>query len=112
MSARCIWKTLALVSLVAAIGLGGCRQWQPAPGASPGEDLYRKNCVTCHGVNGGGADGPSLIAREHSPEEVASRVRSGGSGMRSFEGELNSEEIRQVSEYAASLSRSSENSGG
>lgn len=112
MIAQYKWKSLVLVCLAAAIGLGACRQWEPAPGASPGEDLYRKNCVTCHGVNGGGADGPSLIAREHSPEEIATKVRAGGSGMRSFDGELSADEIRQVSEYAASLSSPPEKSGG
>lgn len=95
-----------------AASLGGCRQWEPAPGASPGEDLYRKNCVTCHGINGGGADGPSLITREYSAGEIAAKVRSGGSRMRSFEGELSAEEIRQVSEYAASLSIAPKKSGG
>lgn len=76
-----------------------------------GEDLYRKNCVTCHGVNGGGADGPSLISREHSPEEVAAKVTSGGAGMRSFAGELNQDEIRLVADYAASLSKPNSQSG-
>lgn len=102
-----IAKTVGIVLVAMSVGqiLGACREWQPAPGATLGEDIYRKNCVTCHGVNGGGADGPSLISRELSPDEVASKVRAGGAGMRSFEGILTSEDIQLVSEYVASLSQ-------
>lgn len=96
--------TIATAAAILCLSLA-CRPWQPASGRNSSEELYRKNCVTCHGINGGGADGPSLIARPHTPEEVAARVRSGGNGMKSFQGALTDEEINQVSQYAASLSQ-------
>lgn len=92
------------LAVTALLTSGSCREWKPEPGATPAEDIYRQNCVTCHGVNGAGADGPSIIDRRHSPEEVAAKVRAGGPGMPVYQGRLSDAEITEVAEYAASLS--------
>lgn len=42
----------ALVALVALSSLTGCSEFMVQ--RSPGEKLYRKECSSCHGIDGGG----------------------------------------------------------
>ncbi len=84
---------------------GSCRVPPPARGATVGEDLYRANCAICHGVNGGGAEGPPIIDRSRTPSEIESIVRSGRGQMPSFAEKLSDEQIAAIAQYASDLSR-------
>lgn len=83
-----------------------CSVPPPGRGATTSEDLYRQNCALCHGINGGGAQGPPLIDRPRTPQEVAAQMRSGRGEMPSFADKLSAEEITAVAQYASDLSRS------
>ncbi|MER3395221.1 MAG: hypothetical protein C4318_09060 [Acidimicrobiia bacterium] len=81
-----------------------CSVPPPGRGNTRSEDIYRRNCVLCHGINGGGAQGPPLIDRPRSPHEVAAVLRSGRGEMPSFAEKLSPEEITAVAEYVSELS--------
>lgn len=97
---------MAIVAAVLALSAAvGCSVRKPPRTGTFGEDVYRQNCALCHGIDAGGADGPPLIDRQRSPEEVAAVVRSGGAKMPSFEGRLADSEITAVAEYVSRITR-------
>jgi polyvinyl alcohol dehydrogenase (cytochrome) len=75
----------------------------PAPGsASLGERLFRTSCASCHGLQGQGGAGPSLIGIEQRLElaDHLDTVRNGRyAGMPPFGETLTDEEIRAVVTY-------------
>ena len=106
----------AVVGLGALIGIGrlvGANKLPGEPQAKPtsldGRTLYvEANCAGCHGIDGAGTRGPSLVSgagAELSLEEVIARVTNGKrlAGMPKFEGFLSEQQIRAVSEYVVSL---------
>jgi mono/diheme cytochrome c family protein len=66
-----------------------------------GAELYRVTCSVCHGMDGKGGIGASLIgvAKRRSVEEHAETVRSGRRSMPAFAGSLSPEEIQAVVAY-------------
>jgi cytochrome c oxidase cbb3-type subunit III len=76
-----------------------------------GKVLYEATCSKCHGLDGGGGDGPSL---QGAPErlgdaEVGAIIRGGipGTGMNGF-GSLNVDETGQVVGYLRTLGRTAD----
>jgi len=71
-----------------------------------GKALYEANCSKCHGLDGGGSDGPSLqgVAQRIGDEAVGNIIRGGipGTGMNGF-GSLTVDETGQVVGYLRSL---------
>ena len=73
-------------------------------GAPNGAQLYRSNCSGCHGGDGGGGIGPQLRdgAVTSSFKDAASEVafvKTGGSGMPSFNSQLSDAEIQAVVDF-------------
>ncbi|QTM99556.1 c-type cytochrome [Sediminibacillus dalangtanensis] len=68
---------------------------------SNGQSVYENNCLSCHGEQGEGASGPNLQESEVAQEQsqVEDKVRNGGNGMPSFEGDLSDSEIADVAAY-------------
>jgi len=73
-----------------------------------GKVLYEATCSKCHGLDGGGGDGPSLLG---APErlgdaEVGAIIRGGipGTGMNGY-GSLNIDETGQIVGYLRTLGR-------
>jgi cytochrome c5 len=100
---RIVLTSLALLALVAVYA---CSIQRPPRVGSLGEDVYRQNCALCHGINGAGADGPSLIDRPRTAEEVEKIVREGRGRMPAFGNRLPESELTAVAEYVAGLSAS------
>src|SRR5579863_6111722 len=71
-----------------------------------GKNLYEATCSRCHGLDGGGSDGPSLQgAPERLGDEAMGNIIRGGipgTGMNGF-GSLNAEETGQVIGYLRTL---------
>jgi cytochrome c oxidase cbb3-type subunit 3 len=71
-----------------------------------GKNLYEATCSRCHGLDGGGSDGPSLQgAPERLGDEAMGNIIRGGipgTGMNGF-GSLNAEETGQVIGYIRTL---------
>jgi cytochrome c oxidase cbb3-type subunit III len=71
-----------------------------------GKNLYEATCSRCHGLDGGGSDGPSLQgAPERLGDEAMGNIIRGGipgTGMNGF-GSLNADETGQVIGYIRTL---------
>jgi polyvinyl alcohol dehydrogenase (cytochrome) len=85
---------------VIAYKLGG----EPPDDEEPppdGASIYSANCAACHGADGSGGAGPSLlgIGDAHSVEEITAVVTNGRGGMPAWREELTAEEIAAVVEY-------------
>jgi cytochrome c oxidase cbb3-type subunit 3 len=74
-----------------------------------GKKLYEATCSKCHGLDGGGGDGPALqgVPERLGDEATGDIIRAGipGTGMNGF-GSLNPNEIGQVLGYLKTLGRS------
>lgn len=80
---------------------------------SPGETVFKKNCVMCHGADGAGktkmglklgaADLTSNDIQSLSDEALAQTVRNGKGKMPSFDKTLSADEIESVVKYVRTL---------
>ncbi|MFW5965935.1 MAG: cbb3-type cytochrome c oxidase N-terminal domain-containing protein [Persicimonas sp.] len=74
-----------------------------------GEEVYKKECASCHASDGGGDVGPNLTDKHWihggSPADIYDTIASGVSdaGMPSWEGPLNGDELVAVAAYVRSL---------
>ncbi|HJR18926.1 MAG TPA: cytochrome c [Actinomycetota bacterium] len=112
--------------LIAAVGLGGLLlignlvganslpgEPQSKPTSTDGRTIFvQANCAGCHGIDGTGTRGPSLVsgaAATLTLDEIIARVNNGKrlAGMPKFEGFLTPEQIRAVAEYVVSLREAS-----
>ena len=74
----------------------------PAAGGPPsGEDVYRRNCASCHGETGGGGFGPSMVgvADRLALDDHVAVVRDGRGRMPAWGSSLDPEEIEAVVDY-------------
>jgi cytochrome c oxidase cbb3-type subunit III len=76
-----------------------------------GKTLYEATCSKCHGLDGGGSDGPNLqgVAERIGDEAIGNIIRGGipGTGMASF-GSLSVDEIGQIVGYLKTLGRTAD----
>jgi mono/diheme cytochrome c family protein len=80
---------------------------------SPGEPVFKKNCLMCHGADGtgktkmgqklGAADLTSNDIQSLSDEALAQTVRNGKGKMPAFDKTLSAEEITNVVQYVRTL---------
>ena len=80
---------------------------------SPGEPVFKKNCVMCHGADGtgktkmglklGAADLTSNDIQSLSDEAIAQTLRAGKGKMPAFDKLLTPEEIASVIQYVRTL---------
>lgn len=107
------------VGLAALIGIGkivGANKFpgetQPRQTSTDGEALFLANCAACHGINGAGARGPSLVSGPLgmlSEAELRAKIANGRrlGGMPKFEGVLTEEQIGIVARYVIDLREAS-----
>ncbi|MGH2786018.1 MAG: c-type cytochrome [Actinomycetota bacterium] len=102
---------LLIGNLVGANNLPG--EPQSKPTSTDGRTIFvQANCAGCHGLDGRGSRGPSLVsggAASLTLDEIVARVNNGKrlAGMPKFEGFLTPEQIRAVAEYVVSLREAS-----
>lgn len=67
------------------------------------EALYKKSCLSCHGVNLQGVVGPNLqkIGAELSKGQIMTKIQNGGGGMPPFQKRLDAKEIDVLAEWLA-----------
>ena len=100
-------KGLALA--LAVLALAGCGGGDGGGGgggdtSSAGEQVFSKNCASCHtlaAANATGTTGPNLDELQPNEERVERQVRNGGNSMPAFEGRLSDDEIFAVSKFVA-----------
>ena len=99
-----LFLTLSVMALAVA-----CQKFEPAQGSTPAEAVYNRNCIVCHGKNGGGADGPSLLDRDLTHARIEQQVRTGSTGssgvMPPFAGRLSADDIKLAADWVAELRR-------
>ena len=80
---------------------------------NPGEAVFKKNCVMCHGADGtaktkmgqklGAADLSSNDIQSLSDDAIAQTVRNGKGKMPAFGKTLSDDEVNQVVQYVRTL---------
>jgi mono/diheme cytochrome c family protein len=75
--------------------------------AAAGKDVFASaGCATCHTLADAGASGavgPNLDDLKPDQATVEAKVRTGGGGMPSFEGQLSDDDIANVAAYVSSV---------
>jgi mono/diheme cytochrome c family protein len=104
----------ALIGAGCAVGANVCPFAKGAPFTSTdGAQIFAHSCAGCHGVNGEGGRGPSLIAGEGGAltyDELVNKISHGRPfyGMPAFKlgsRKLSSEQIAGVAKYVATTLR-------
>nr|WP_304218120.1 PQQ-binding-like beta-propeller repeat protein [Fredinandcohnia onubensis] len=76
--------------------------------AHEGADIYKNNCLACHGDNGeGGHNGPNLQKSEmlQDREALINQIKNGSAGMPPFKDTLDDNQIDALVEYLQSLGK-------
>jgi mono/diheme cytochrome c family protein len=98
-----------LVGVGCIIGANTCPgSSRPKQTSTDGKTLYLANCAACHGIDGGGSRGPSLISGplgKLSEEELVKKIGKGKplAGMPRFRRDLSQEQIRAIAGYVFGL---------
>lgn len=99
----------ALVGVGCLVGANTCPGTsRPKQTSTDGMELYLVNCVACHGREGQGDRGPSLVSGslgELTVDDLVPKIARGKplAGMPRFRNELNAEQIRAVATYVVGL---------
>ncbi|GGG85813.1 cytochrome c-550 [Paenibacillus radicis (ex Gao et al. 2016)] len=105
---------LAGVLLLSACGAPGANNTDATKTSSNGEQsagpsdeqlIYKKKCISCHGVDLQGRAGPSLqnVGSRLTEEEIFDIVANGRKGMPKFEKRLSEEEIHNLSRWLSEM---------
>jgi mono/diheme cytochrome c family protein len=99
----------AIVGIGCALGANACPFSKPKPFTSTdGEVIWLARCAFCHGRDGKGDRGPSLVTGEAAGftlEELESKIARGKplAGMPMFKRELTQQQIEAVARYVMKL---------
>lgn len=92
---------LAFLALAAGCGGDGSGSSSNSAGAKVFADAGCGSCHTFEAAGSSGTVGPDLDELSPSFDEVVRKVKSGGGGMPSFEGDLSEQEIRDVAGFVS-----------
>ena len=104
--------TLSLLSATVFAVSMGVQQVFAGPGSTAstaklikaGKGLFTKNCVSCHGANAKGGEGPNLQGITMSDARITKMVNNGKPGqMPAFGDKLKAADIKAVIAYLRSL---------
>ena len=81
--------------------MSDANQSSPENLQAAGEGVYVSNCAVCHGANGEGGTGPTLVDRTslEDTELILSQVIRGGRIMPPFGDELSNDQIAAVATF-------------
>lgn len=98
-------RTLAALVLVASSDLGGASQ---QPNLAAGQRLFQQACSACHGQNGGGGHGPSLVSarrvRALNDEQLVEAIQKGVPGTDMPPSVLPEPQLKEIAAFVRSLS--------
>ena len=75
----------------------------PPVGGPSGAETFETNCAACHGVDGSGGFGPSLVATPLTEADLVAVIETGRGNMPSFDVTLSPGEIEEVARYVKTL---------
>jgi len=99
------WMTLGWVAAAMTVACGETTRTDDvlalAGDEAAGATVYTESCATCHGADGMGGTGPSLV--DYMPgsddAETVDLILNGGGGMPGFASSLEDQDIADVLEY-------------
>ncbi|MFI8656938.1 cytochrome c551 [Priestia megaterium] len=93
--------TIGLALVLSACGGGSSKNESAGESSASAEDIVKKNCTGCHGVDLGGANGPSLqhVGSKHSEAEIENIINNGQGGMP--KGLINEKDAKKVAAWLA-----------
>lgn len=102
---------VGVLILVAAIGLTACGD---KPSATPSASvsakvdtskLYQNYCISCHGNQLQGGQGPNIqkVGERLDEAEIVKRIQKGGGGMPPFQVTMKEEELKALAAWLAEL---------
>jgi cytochrome c551 len=100
-------KLLCVVIL--ALSLSACgnkeNQTQPAAVKADAPTIYKNFCISCHGNNLQGGQGPNIqkVGERLDEAEITKRIQKGGDGMPPFQVALKDEELKALAVWLAGL---------
>lgn len=75
------------------------------PTAANAEEIYKQNCISCHGANQEGKLGPNTniqkVGGKLSKEQISNKILNGGGGMVAFKGKLKDNEVAALADWLA-----------
>jgi mono/diheme cytochrome c family protein len=94
---RMVFGCLVLVMAVCTLTIGRAAE-------DPGERVYDGNCRRCHGPEGRGGQGPSLIPFNWSYEKALDQIRHPACDMPAFrDSDLSDAEVAQIVAYLKTI---------
>jgi len=93
--------TLPLVAVVATFSTAALAQDPPAEG----KDLFKKNCVMCHGEDGAGSDMGKMLKvkdlrskeiQDMTDDKIKDVIKNGNGSMPAFKGTFTDEQLDQL----------------
>ncbi|MFF2093933.1 c-type cytochrome [Paenibacillus sp. NPDC058174] len=100
----CLLAGVLLLSACSG-GSSATNSGNPNAGQSDDQLIYKKKCISCHGVDLQGRAGPSLqnVGSQLTEEEIYSIIANGRKGMPKFEKRLSEEELRSVARWLSEM---------
>ncbi|MEC0142334.1 c-type cytochrome [Paenibacillus alginolyticus] len=95
--------------IVLALGLSACgnkqNETQPAAVKVDVPKIYQNFCISCHGNQLQGGQGPNIqkIGERLDEAEIIKRIQKGGGGMPPFQVALKEEELKALASWLAGL---------
>ncbi|MDD9266725.1 c-type cytochrome [Paenibacillus sp. GCM10023248] len=107
-------KTKLLIGsmMIVALGLSACgngneshKEAQTTPAKSDPQQVYQNFCISCHGNQLQGGEGPNIqkVGERLTEEEIVKRIQKGGGGMPPFQVALKEEELKALASWLAGL---------
>jgi cytochrome c551 len=102
---------MLILTGILSLGLAACGRGDTKPQAQAGgadarvQEIYKQNCLSCHGANLEGRVGPPTnlqhIGASRTKEQIAAQIQKGGGGMPSFGGKLKPDEVAVLADWLA-----------
>lgn len=102
-------KVRLLAVIVLALGLSACGNKQdeaePTTVKADAAKIYQNFCISCHGNQLQGGQGPNIqkVGERLDEEQIIKRIQKGGGGMPPFQVALKEDELKALASWLAGL---------